>query len=107
MTPPQREQTDDGFELQFGANHLGHFALTSHLLPLLRAAPSARVVTVSSLAANQRNVDFGDANAEHGYKPMSSYGIAETCAADVRGRTAIAAAAPAAGACCPTPLIPG
>jgi NAD(P)-dependent dehydrogenase (short-subunit alcohol dehydrogenase family) len=77
MTPPKREQTDDGFELQFGANHLGHFALTSHLLPLLRAAPSARVVTVSSLAANQRNVDFGDANAEHGYKPMSSYGIAK------------------------------
>ncbi len=77
MTPPKREQTDDGFELQFGANHLGHFALTSHLLPLLRAAPSPRVVTVGSLAANQRNVDFGDANAEHGYKPMSSYGIAK------------------------------
>ena len=77
MTPPKREQTDDGFELQFGANHLGHFALTSHLLPLLRAAPSSRVVTVSSLAANQRNVDFGDANAEHGYKPMGSYGIAK------------------------------
>lgn len=77
MTPPKREATDDGFELQFGANHLGHFALTSHLLPLLRAAPSARVVTVSSLAANQRNVDFGDANAERGYKPMSSYGIAK------------------------------
>jgi NAD(P)-dependent dehydrogenase (short-subunit alcohol dehydrogenase family) len=77
MTPPRREQTDDGFELQFGANHLGHFALTGHLLPLLRAAPAARVVTVSSLAAGQRNVDFGDANAEHGYKPMSSYGIAK------------------------------
>jgi NAD(P)-dependent dehydrogenase (short-subunit alcohol dehydrogenase family) len=77
MTPPRREQTDDGFELQFGANHLGHFALTGHLLPLLRAAPSARVVTVSSLAANQRNIDFGDANAERGYKPMSSYGIAK------------------------------
>jgi NAD(P)-dependent dehydrogenase (short-subunit alcohol dehydrogenase family) len=77
MTPPKREQTDDGFELQFGANHLGHFALTSHLLPLLRAAPGARIVTVSSLAANQRSVDFGDANAERGYKPMSSYGIAK------------------------------
>jgi NAD(P)-dependent dehydrogenase (short-subunit alcohol dehydrogenase family) len=77
MTPPRREQTDDGFELQFGANHLGHFALTGHLLPLLRAAPAARVVTVSSLAAGQRNVDFGDANAERGYKPMRSYGIAK------------------------------
>jgi NAD(P)-dependent dehydrogenase (short-subunit alcohol dehydrogenase family) len=77
MTPPRREQTDDGFELQFGANHLGHFALTGHLLPLLRAASSARVVTVSSLAANQRKVDFDDANAERGYRSMNSYGIAK------------------------------
>jgi NAD(P)-dependent dehydrogenase (short-subunit alcohol dehydrogenase family) len=77
MTPPRREQTDDGFELQFGANHLGHFALTGHLLPLLRAASSARVVTVSSLAANQRKVDFDDANAKRGYQPMSSYGLAK------------------------------
>lgn len=38
MTPPQRQETRDGFELQFGTNHLGHFALTGHLLPLLRAA---------------------------------------------------------------------
>lgn len=43
MTPPQRQKTSDGFELQFGANHLGHFALTAHLLPLLRAAGSSRV----------------------------------------------------------------
>jgi NAD(P)-dependent dehydrogenase (short-subunit alcohol dehydrogenase family) len=77
MTPPRREQTDDGFELQFGANHLGHFALTGHLLPLLRAASSGRVVTVSSLAANQRKVDFDDANAKRGYQPMSSYGLAK------------------------------
>jgi NAD(P)-dependent dehydrogenase (short-subunit alcohol dehydrogenase family) len=77
MTPPQRQQTDDGFELQFGANHLGHFALTGHLLPLLRAAHCARVVTVSSLAATQGKIEFGDPNAEHGYKPMYSYGIAK------------------------------
>ncbi len=77
MTPPRRAETDDGFELQFGANHLGHFALVGHLLPLLRAAQSARVVTVSSLAAGQRNIDFDDANAQHGYKPMRSYGIAK------------------------------
>ena len=51
MTPPQRQETDDSFELQFGANHLGHFALTGRLLPLLRAAEGARVVTVSSIAA--------------------------------------------------------
>jgi NAD(P)-dependent dehydrogenase (short-subunit alcohol dehydrogenase family) len=77
MTPPHRQQTEDGFELQFGANHLGHFALTSHLLPLLRSAPAARVVTVSSIAATQRNLDFVDVNAEREYKPMRSYGMAK------------------------------
>ncbi|MBV8860800.1 MAG: SDR family oxidoreductase [Mycobacterium sp.] len=77
MTPPRRQQTDDGFELQFGANHLGHFALVGRLLPLLHAVPSARVVTVSSLAAGQRTIDFADANAQHGYKPMRSYGISK------------------------------
>ena len=77
MTPPKRQETDDGFELQFGANHLGHFALTAHLLPLLRAAEGARVVTVDSIAAGQRNLDFDDANAQHGYRPMRSYGMAK------------------------------
>ena len=77
MTPPQRQETDDSFELQFGANHLGHFALTGRLLPLLRAAEGARVVTVSSIAAAQRNLDFEDANAQHAYKPMRSYGMAK------------------------------
>jgi NAD(P)-dependent dehydrogenase (short-subunit alcohol dehydrogenase family) len=77
MTPPRRQQTRDGFELQFGTNHLGHFALTGQLLGLLRAAESARVVTVSSLAATQGNLDFGDVNAQRGYKPMRSYGVAK------------------------------
>lgn len=77
MTPPQRLETSDGFELQFGTNHLGHFALTCHLLPLLRAARSARVVTVSSLAATQRGLDFDDPNARRGYRPMRSYGVAK------------------------------
>lgn len=77
MTPPQRQETDDGFELQFGTNHLGHFALTAHLLPLLRAAEAARVVTVGSIAATQRNLDFDDANAQNGYRPMRSYGMAK------------------------------
>ena len=48
MTPPDRHTTSDGFELQFGANYLGHFALTAELLPLLRKAGSSRVVTMSS-----------------------------------------------------------
>lgn len=77
MTPPQRQQTREGFELQFGTNHLGHFALTGHVLPLLRAAGSARVVTVSSLAATQGRLDFGDVNAQQGYRPMRSYGVAK------------------------------
>ena len=82
MTPPRRQETRDGFELQFGTNYLGHFALTGHLLPLLRAAESARVVTVSSIAATQRNLEFGSletgaAYAQRGYKPMRCYGIAK------------------------------
>ncbi|MGV0605001.1 SDR family oxidoreductase [Mycolicibacterium sp. XJ1904] len=77
MTPPQRQTTEDNFELQFGANHLGHFALTGHLLPLLRAAEAARVVTVSSIAATQRGLTFDDPNAERGYRPMRSYGMAK------------------------------
>ena len=77
MTPPERQETRDGFELQFGTNHLGHFALTGHLLPLLRAAKSARVVTMSSIAATQRNLDFDDPDARRGYQPMRSYGIAK------------------------------
>ena len=77
MTPPERESTADGFELQFGSNHLGHFALTGHLVPLLCAAESARVIIVSSLAAGQRSIRFDDVNAESGYKPMYSYGVAK------------------------------
>jgi NAD(P)-dependent dehydrogenase (short-subunit alcohol dehydrogenase family) len=77
MTPPRRQITHDGFELQFGANHLGHFALTGHLLPLLQAAPAARVVTVSSIAAKKAGIDFADANAEREYRPMHSYGMAK------------------------------
>ncbi|ETA92057.1 MULTISPECIES: SDR family oxidoreductase [Mycobacterium avium complex (MAC)] len=77
MAPPRRQQTSDGFELQFGTNHLGHFALTGRLLALLRAADSARVVTVSSIAATQRKLDFADVNAEHVYQPMYSYGVAK------------------------------
>ena len=73
MVPPQRQTTKDGFELQLGTNHLGHFALTAHLLPLLRQSRVARVVSVSSIAAARGAIDFGDLNAEQSYKPMTSY----------------------------------
>lgn len=72
MQPPQRETTSDGFELQFGSNHLGHFALTAHLLPLLRAG-HARVVSLSSLAARFGRINFADPNLERGYSPTPAY----------------------------------
>jgi NAD(P)-dependent dehydrogenase (short-subunit alcohol dehydrogenase family) len=75
MTPPDRDTTADGFELQFGSNHLGHFALTAHLLPLLRAANRARVVSLSSLAARMNaKIHFDDPQFEKSYKPMAAYG---------------------------------
>jgi NAD(P)-dependent dehydrogenase (short-subunit alcohol dehydrogenase family) len=75
MTPPKRDTTTDGFELQFGSNHLGHFALTAHLLPLLRAADGARVVSLSSLAARQSGrIHFDDLQFEKSYAPMQAYG---------------------------------
>jgi NAD(P)-dependent dehydrogenase (short-subunit alcohol dehydrogenase family) len=75
MTPPERDTTADGFELQFGSNHLGHFALTAHLLPLLRAAEHARVVSLSSLAARQSGkIHFDDLQFEKSYSPMQAYG---------------------------------
>ena len=73
MTPPQRRVTSDGFELQFGTNYLGHFALTAHLLPLLKRGRKPRVVTLGSIAARNGAIDFDDLQAEHGYKPMPVY----------------------------------
>ncbi len=67
-------RTEDGFERQFGVNHLGHFALTAHLLPLLRATPHSRVVAVSSLAAVNGAINFGDLHWEKGYTPWKAYG---------------------------------
>ncbi|WP_328357901.1 SDR family oxidoreductase [Mycobacterium sp. NBC_00419] len=73
MQPPERDTTSDGFELQFGANHLGHFALTAHVLPLLRAAQSARVVSLSSLAARLGGINFDDPNFERSYSANAAY----------------------------------
>ena len=71
---PKRETTADGFELHFGANHLGHFALTAHVLPLLRAARSPRVVTISAMAARTGRMHFDDLQFERSYSPMRAYG---------------------------------
>lgn len=72
MIPPY-SKTNDGFELQFGTNHLGHFALTAHLLPLLMATPLSRVVTVSSIAARKARINFKNLDGTHGYNPMVFY----------------------------------
>ncbi|WP_420128222.1 SDR family oxidoreductase [Longimicrobium sp.] len=73
MTPPNRQTTSDGFELQLGTNHLGHFALTAHLLPLLRNGSTPRVVTVSSIAARNGAIHFDDLQSERGYNAMAAY----------------------------------
>jgi NAD(P)-dependent dehydrogenase (short-subunit alcohol dehydrogenase family) len=73
MMPPTRQTTRDGFELQFGANHLGHFALTAGLLPLLRQAGTSRVVTVSSGMSNFGKINFDDLNWEKSYAPQGAY----------------------------------
>ncbi len=74
MTPPRYQQTSDGFELQLGTNHLGHFALTGRLLPSLLAAPAARVVTVSSIAHHRGSAAVLDANPADGYDAGAYYG---------------------------------
>jgi len=77
MMPPHRSLTSDGFELQFGTNHLGHFALTGRLLPLLRQGRGPRVVAVSSGAHNMGRIDFDNLQWERGYAPMAAYGASK------------------------------
>jgi NAD(P)-dependent dehydrogenase (short-subunit alcohol dehydrogenase family) len=73
MAPPTRMTTADGFELQFGSNFLGPFALTVRLLPLVLAAPAPRVVTMSSGTANFGRIHFGDLQWERRYSANFSY----------------------------------
>ncbi|WP_310961694.1 oxidoreductase [Nocardioides terrisoli] len=74
MTPPRYRETEDGHELMFGTNHLGHFALTARLLPALLESPSPRVVTVASVAHHAGNERVLEANPEAGYRPQAYYG---------------------------------
>ena len=73
MAPPRR-LTKDGFESQFGTNHLGHFALTGLLMPRLLAAFEPRVVTVSSTAHRAGQIDFDDLQRERKYNNWRAYG---------------------------------
>lgn len=68
-----RRLTADGFEAQFGTNHLGHFALTAQLLPLIRAAKAPRVTTVSSHLHHTGRMRFGDLQAARRYTPNRAY----------------------------------
>lgn len=70
MALPRRELTVDGFERQFGTNHLGHFALTARLLPRLRGG---RVVTVSSVAHRRGRIAWDDLQGERAYSPWGAY----------------------------------
>lgn len=77
MTPPAAK-TDDGFELQFGVNFLGHFALTAHLYPLLKQASDSRVVTLSSGAyKSAQPIDFDNLRSEKSYDAYREYAISK------------------------------
>jgi NAD(P)-dependent dehydrogenase (short-subunit alcohol dehydrogenase family) len=74
MIPPYTK-TKQGYELQFGTNYLGHFALTGLLLPLMNDVDNSRIITVSSLAGNNAKIDFDDLNSDSKpYKKWDAYG---------------------------------
>lgn len=73
MIPPP-SKTEDGFEIQFGVNFLGHFALTGHLFELLEATKGSRVVTLSSIAHRGASIDFGNFRLEKEYNRWREYG---------------------------------
>ncbi len=70
MAVPERRPTADGFEMHMGTNHLGHFALTGRLLPLLRGG---RVVQVTALVARWAKLDLSDLQSDRSYNPMTAY----------------------------------
>jgi NAD(P)-dependent dehydrogenase (short-subunit alcohol dehydrogenase family) len=72
MTPATRHTTADGLELQFGTNHIGHFALAGRLLPLLSAG-GARVTTMTSSAARHGRLNWADLQSEQAYAPVRAY----------------------------------
>lgn len=104
MAIPYR-RTADGFEMQFGTNHLGHFALTGLLLPALLAAPGARVVTVSSEAHKLGKIDFANLDGSRNYQRWTAYGQAKLAnllfAYELQRRLAAAGAGPISLACHP------
>ena len=72
--PAKQHITDDGFEMQFGVNHLSHFLLTNLLLNLLKSSTPARIVTVSSMMHKKGQIDFGNLKGEKKYASQKAYG---------------------------------
>lgn len=76
MMPPKRQVTRQGFEVQFGTNHLGHFALTRSLFDLL--SPQSRIVNVASIADRRGDINWDDLQWERSYNPSAAYGQSKT-----------------------------
>ena len=97
MTPPRYRETEDGFELQYGTNHLGHVALTAQLLPRLLETPAPRVVAVASVAHHAGNASVLEGNPEATYRPQEAYGNTKLanllCARELQRRAAAAGSA--------------
>ena len=74
MTPPKYRETADGFEIQYGTNHLGHVALTARLLPRLLESPAPRVVAVTSIAHHRGDDSVLRGNPQSTYSPNLAYG---------------------------------
>ena len=99
MAPPYAT-TADGFESQFGTNHLGHFVLVNRLVPLLVAGAPSRIVNLSSGGHRFGDVDLDDPNFEHqDYDPWVGYGRAEDGEHAVRGRARPSSARPGRAGC--------
>ena len=111
MAVPGRQVTAQGFELQFGTNHLGHFALTLCLLPVLLARPGSRVVTVSSLVHRFGSIRLDDLQGEHGYGRWRAYSQSKLANAlftlELDRRLRAAGAPPSASAPTPATAVPG
>ncbi|MBD0692956.1 SDR family NAD(P)-dependent oxidoreductase [Streptomyces sp. CBMA123] len=73
LDDPPRRRSADGHELMFATNHLGHFALTARLAPLLAATPGSRIVTTGSFAAKSERLDFTDLQSARDYRPKRAY----------------------------------
>lgn len=74
-----RRETKDGFELQFGVNHIGHYLLTRNLLPTITRTPGARIIVVSSGAHKIGKMDFDQLDMKRGYSAFAAYGRSKLC----------------------------